>query len=574
MIIHNLVQSSPEWLAHRSKYRNASDAPAMMNVSAYTTRDQLLKRLSTGITGETDRFTQTIFDNGHRFEALARPYAEEIIGEDLYPVVGTKGNLGASFDGLTMNYKVGYEHKSLNNELRRIMVDGCTGKDLPAMYQFQMQQQCMVSGAEKILFVASKWNGETLEDMRHCWYESDDEMAVFIEKSWALLEADLLAYTPTAEAVVVEGKSPANLPAILIQMTGEVRANNLAEYKSHAMAVVESINTNLLTDEDFANAEKTVTWCSDVEGKLAAAKQHALSQTASIDEAFRMIDEITEAMRLKRLSLEKLVKARKEAIRIEIVQEYRAKFDAYIATLNGGFPKPYLVAPAVDFGAAIKGKKTVSSLRDAANAALNNGMIEASSLAEKIRACLAVLVAHASEHKSLFPDTASLVLKDSVDLEAVVKQRIAAHIEDEKVKAEAKRQLEERAAQEAAYATLLQTPEAKAEPNLAAIGEPLRQVSPSTAQQSAQASQVVDTELSKEHLRLANTTLKLGEISSLLGFALTAENLLNLGFEHVATDKSAKLYSGQQFLKICDALCEKIVLAKASLTTAPVLQAA
>jgi putative phage-type endonuclease len=548
MIIHNLVQGSPEWLAHRSKYRNASDAPAMMSISAYKTRSQLLKELSTGITEETDSFTQTIFDNGHKFEALARPHAEKIIGEDLYPVVGTKGNLGASFDGLTMNYKIGYEHKSLNNELCTIMVDGCTGKDLSAMYQIQMQQQCMVSGAEKILFVASKWSGDELDDMRHCWYESNDELAELIEKRWALFDADLLTYTPIVDAVAVEGKSPANLPAILIQMTGEVRANNLAEYKSHAMSVVESINTNLLTDEDFASAEKTVTWCSDVESKLAAAKQHALSQTKSIDEAFRMIDEISEAMRSKRLSLEKLVKSRKDSIRLEIVQEHKAKFEAYVLTLNGGFPKPYLVAPIVDFGAAIKGKKTVSSVRDAANAALNSGMIAASDVAENIRSCLAVLVTHASEHKSLFPDTASLVLKNPADLEAVVKQRVTDFVQDQKTKAdlEAKRLLEGSSAMQA-----------KEEIKLLEIAP----------------SQVI-REVSKLSMSRTTRTLKLGEISALLGFSITADYLQALGFNPVSTDKSAKMYSEQQFAGICDALCQKIGAAKLAFSKPPMIEKA
>ena len=34
-------------------------------------------------------------------------------------------------------------------------------------------------------------------------------------------------------------------------------------------------------------------WCADVESRLAAAKEHALSQTATIDELFRTIDDIS-----------------------------------------------------------------------------------------------------------------------------------------------------------------------------------------------------------------------------------------------------------------------------------------
>src|SRR5690606_15354532 len=147
MQIHDLTQGSPEWLAYRANHFNASDAPAMMGESPYKTRSALLHELHTGVSPEVDAATQRRFDDGHRYEALARPLGEEIIGEDLYPIVGSDGKLSASFDGLTMDESTGFEHKSLNDELRAVMTPNCTGTDLPVFYQIQMEQQCMVSGA-------------------------------------------------------------------------------------------------------------------------------------------------------------------------------------------------------------------------------------------------------------------------------------------------------------------------------------------------------------------------------------------------------------------------------------------
>ena len=69
----NLIQGSKEWHLHRANHFNASDAPAMMGVSKYKTRDQLLHEMATGLTQEVDANTQKLFDNGHKFEALARP---------------------------------------------------------------------------------------------------------------------------------------------------------------------------------------------------------------------------------------------------------------------------------------------------------------------------------------------------------------------------------------------------------------------------------------------------------------------------------------------------------------------
>ncbi|HWH75082.1 MAG TPA: YqaJ viral recombinase family protein, partial [Methylibium sp.] len=141
-----LTQGTPQWHAHRAQHFNASDAPAMMGCSPYKSRNDLLRELATGLVEEADPELQRLYSRGHRFEALSRPLAEKIIGEDLYPVVGTEGRLSASFDGLTILEDVAFEHKMLNDTLRAAMFDGCTGADLPLVYQVQMEQQCMVAG--------------------------------------------------------------------------------------------------------------------------------------------------------------------------------------------------------------------------------------------------------------------------------------------------------------------------------------------------------------------------------------------------------------------------------------------
>src|SRR6185437_8103000 len=93
MRILSLVQGTPEWYRHRATHWNASDAPAMLGVSSYRTRTQLLDERASGIAPAIDAATQQRFDEGHRFEALARPIAEKIIGDDLYPVIGVPDDM-------------------------------------------------------------------------------------------------------------------------------------------------------------------------------------------------------------------------------------------------------------------------------------------------------------------------------------------------------------------------------------------------------------------------------------------------------------------------------------------------
>ena len=419
-----IAQGTPQWHAYRREHFNASDAPAMLGESPYKTRSQLMHEMSTGIVPDVDEGTQRRFDDGHRFEALARPIAEKILDEDLYPVVGSLGNLSASFDGLTADESVVFEHKTLNDDLRFAMQPGCTGSDLPLHYRIQIEQQLAVSGAKYALFMASSWIGDDLQEKRHCIYEPDMDLRTRILQGWAQFEIDLRDYQPQVVDVKAIGRAPDMLPALHIAVTGMVTASNLAEFKAHALAVFEGINTNLESDEDFADAEKTVKWCADVEDRLAAAKAHALSQTADIDELFRAIDDITAEARRKRLELDKLVKSRKEEMKSHIVMDARTALGLHIAALNDRLGKPLMPAICADFAGAIKGKKNFDSMRDAVNTMLAAAKVDANMVADRIQANLEILKAH-EPFGFLFSDVQVIALKQPDDLKLLVESRIS-----------------------------------------------------------------------------------------------------------------------------------------------------
>lgn len=582
MITHDLIQGSSAWLAYRAQHFNASDAPAMMGCSAYKTRTQLLHEMHTGLSPEVDAGTQRRFDDGHRFEALARPLAEKIIGEDLYPVVGSLGKLSASFDGLTMAEDTAFEHKSLNDDLRACMTDEGNGYGLPLQYQVQMEQQLMVSGAERVLFMGSKWDADDeLVEERHCWYASNPKLRADLIAGWAQFEQDLAVYAPPAAASEVVGHTPETLPALRIEVTGMVTASNLDAYKAHALAVFAGINRELKTDQQFADAEKVVKWCGDVESRLAAAKQHALSQTESIDALFRAIDDIGAEAKRTRLELDKLVKARKDAVRMEIVQAgAQALFD-HMAALNARLGKPYMPTVPADFAGAIKNKRTVSSLQDAVDTELARAKIEASSMADRIQANLATLRELAAAHAFLFADTAQIVLKANDDLTVLVKSRIAEHQQQEaarieaetaRIRAEELARIEREQADAAAQAEK-ERKEAIAPAIIAPIATETVATSepvPVTFWDVAMASVPVqaDTPPAPNVVQMrppapvitpaAPPTLKLGQIGERLGFALTAEFLKNLGFEPAARDKSALLFHEADFSLICMRLVSHI----------------
>jgi putative phage-type endonuclease len=563
MQVHNVLQGSPEWHSLRANYFTASEAPAMMGVSKYQTRNELLTQKKTGIVPEVDGAVQRLFDQGHATEAMARPLVEELIGEELFPIVGTEGNLLASMDGATMLGETLFEHKLWGQNLAAQVRAG----ELEPHYYWQLEQQLLVSGAERVIFVCSDG---TRENFEHMEYRPVPGRAEQLVAGWKQFEQDLAEFVPQSAKVEVVGSAPDALPALRIEVTGMVTASNLDAFKQHAFGVIGSIKTDLQDDQDFADADKTVKWLKeDVEDRLEAAKRHALSQTASIDELFRTIDQIAEQARAKRLELSKLVETRKKSIREDIVMDAAKALQAHVdqinATLGGKIRLPRIAA---DFAGVIKGKKAVSSLKEAADGELARAKIEASRIADGIRANLNSLNELARGHAFLFHDAQDLVLKANDDLVALIKVRINEHqqAEEERTRQaaeqaerEAEAEQERLAQQQAAAAAVEPTPapqqvEQIQSPEPVATAEAIEATPAPAAAPVATAAVTPITQLAADN----GQRIKLGDITTRLGFTLTADFLSSLGFDPVEQERAAKLYRANDFPRICAALIAHI----------------
>ena len=440
MKIHNVAQGSAEWLALRAQYRTASEAPAMMGASKYQTRTDLLAAKKTGITPDVTPSQQFIFDKGHATEALARPLAETLIGEELYPIVATEGNLLASMDGVTMLGETLFEHKLWNESVVAQVKAG----DLAPHYYWQLEQQLLVSGAERVIFVCSDG---TPENFVHMEYRPVAGRAAQLIEGWKQFEADLANFEMADAPSIVVGKAPDELPALRIELTGMVTASNLKVFEDSALAVIDSVKTTLSTDQDFADAKKAVKWCGDVEEAVSVAKKQALSQTQSIDELFSSLDRISAHARETRLKVDKLVKAQELLVKTSIKQKAELALADHIAAINKTLGKVTLPHVVSDFAGAMKNKRTIASLQDAVDTELARAKIDASQAADGIRLNLTSLAELAVDHAFLFSDVQQLVTKANDDLVTLIKFRISEHQKAEKEKADTKRIAEEQEAQ-------------------------------------------------------------------------------------------------------------------------------
>ena len=467
------TQGSDDWHLHRKSHFNASDCPAMLGISKYKSRSQLLREVATGITPDIDDHTQRIFDAGHRFEALARPIAEKIIGDELSPTVGSAGKLSASFDGITFDDSVIFEHKTANDTLRAALSSGA----IPASYCAQLEQQMVVSGAGKCLFMISKWDdSDNLIEEMHQWYFSNPELRATIIQGWNQFEIDVANYQHVEAIPVVVAAPTKDLPALSIQVNGSISLiSNLQKFGDELNSFVGNINMTPTDDQGFADAESAVKTLRAAQDALEAAEASALAQTSDIDDMRKTVKLYADTARTTRLMLEKMVKQRKESIRIEIVRAAQAAFGAHYKALELEIKPIVLMQNMPQFADAIKGKKTVASLHEAVDTMLRNAKMDVDTVAQDIRSKLAWCRETSSGYGFLFNDLQTIIYKPTEDFQLIVKTRISDHQAAEAAKLEAQRvamQAEsDKKAQEAADAVIAK---AKADQDAAMAAERLK----------------------------------------------------------------------------------------------------
>ena len=553
-VTHQITQGSQGWHEFRAKHFGASEAAAMLGISPYKSRADLLREKATGITPEVDPHTQRIFDNGHATEAMARPIVEEQIGEELFPATMSDGKLSASCDGLTMLGDTAWEHKQWNQAL----ADSVRRQVLPEAHVPQCQQVIMVTRAQRLIFTVSDGTRENMVSMEVL---PDPEYQARIRAGWDQFERDLFEYTPEPVAVEVVATAQESLPAVYAQVSGDLAVqSNLDVFGQALKAFVERIPAAPETDQEFADTEAACKTLKEAEDRLSAAEDQALASLSDVEIMRRTVADLKNIARTTRLASEKLVKARKEAIRTEIVMTARGQFAAFVRALQNETRRVRLTGPAFampDFGNAIKGLKTLASIRDRTDTTLANAKIEAGEAATDIRAKLAKfseLVA--AEHEGLFRDLDDLITMAPNHFETAVTSRVEEH---KRLEAERIAKIEQEAKEKAEAAA-----QAKIEAEQAKPAEQPAQAAPELQRYPAAVNDLVglgQTSVAPQPAPQADepATLTLGDMNALLApISLSAAVLAELGVQHSATRKTAKLYRESDFHRACEAIIAHI----------------
>ena len=221
---------------------------------------------------------------------------------------------------------------------------------------------------------------------------------------------------------------------LIIKLKGEITDTNFDEWKNNLLARLKGINTELASDDDFANAESDVKTIKAGETALKNAKASALEQADEIQKLFSAIDEVSSEARDARLALERQIKKRKAEIKDEIVDSGLDAIKAYIkeqSTELQSVKNSWLDRSA--FEDEIKGKRTTSSMQKAVTSLQVKIKNEIAEREESIKANGQVLAKIDDEYSAVFQDKESLLLLDDESLQTTIDERIE-YFEAEKKK--------------------------------------------------------------------------------------------------------------------------------------------
>jgi putative phage-type endonuclease len=465
MKIIKVQPGSPEWHAFRACHRQASVAAAVMGEHKYMSRQEALRQYASGVAKEVDENTQRLFDKGHEAEAKARQIAELQLGEPLFPTVGESSQdarYGASFDGMNMLGTVIWEHKLANQKL----VDQVLTGELEPHYYWQLEHQLYVSGADEAIFACSNGTEESYVSMV---YRPVDGRLSRLLAAWDQFENDAEDYQQVIPADIPKGAEvSADLPALVIEVRGQVVQANIDDYKTQALAWIETINTDLVTDQDFADAESMVKFCDKAEKELKAAKTAALKQMADVNTLFAALDAVIEAMSKKRLKLDKDVKSQKQSRKDAIITKAKQDLAAHYAELNKALGGNFMQVQMADFAGAMHGKKSLQTAADAVADCLANAKTAASVRMQEVQ--INVQLIQKQDNPHLFPDLADLANRPYSDLVQIIETRNMRHqLEQEKAE-----QAKQQETTQATATAPVQTEAPKKAPTGGAILKPAR----------------------------------------------------------------------------------------------------
>jgi len=220
---------------------------------------------------------------------------------------------------------------------------------------------------------------------------------------------------------------------LILKVNTEITANNLDDYAVQIKKQVESVSTELVTDDDFANAKELVKAFKKSEDSLKDAKESIFDQ-GDLQKINDTIIELHDMVREKRLALNKLVTAEEKSRKQKLLDDAFQSVEKVHRSCKWSnlidFPSHD------DFIAQIKGKKLFDSMKDALDRFVGITIQDINSQSSEIENRAETIKVMIEGYESLF--SIDDLLKMEGDASKYINARISAHKAEIELAAKAK----------------------------------------------------------------------------------------------------------------------------------------
>lgn len=211
-----------------------------------------------------------------------------------------------------------------------------------------------------------------------------------------------------------------------IQISGKIQSSNFHIWKDSLLTQIHSTNLDLVTDTDFVIASDDAKALKNAEKNLKEAKVKAMAQTEEIQSLFSALDEVSDQARQARLTLERQIRAKKQDIKSELIDDAIEEVHDYIAS------KPEIFSSLDNskhlqrhhYEGVIKGKSTITSVQRSLNSLVQDvkGVID--SEYERVVKNFALIEAIPPNDRLLFQDLSYLITLPENELHLTIENRI------------------------------------------------------------------------------------------------------------------------------------------------------
>lgn len=209
---------------------------------------------------------------------------------------------------------------------------------------------------------------------------------------------------------------------LVIKATGQLQESNLEEFSVSVKGRIDQIKTDLVTDQDFADAKKMVKICEATEKKVKQAQQDTVAQIGDVQAVIATLADLCEDVRQTRLKLSKQIKTETDTRKAEVRADGVKKIDAIFAG------SPFNYDPTMDVQSICSGKKTLASMEKAISDFVERKAEEFDLKMQLYHGNFDIMGRYPA---SLAPDAEQLALRSSGEVTAEMeRRRLAKTIED------------------------------------------------------------------------------------------------------------------------------------------------